>query len=329
MKLTRARLATQLLDEGREPADVVDHFGAMQGQDLPGLLTSLALRTPSRSVERVQEAFTDGQIVRTWPQRGTLHAVGATRLREVLTITRERTNLDKYLSGRGVSAEQMERARDVTGMELSGGPKTRAHLVEAWRAAGLPTDKSGARHYLMVQSLTGVTAFGPLQGRQQLVVLVDDWIKPTDIPNRADVLDGIVSRYVRSHAPTTISSIKWWTGLPLRDIAPVLQRRGWQVDEAGWLWGDVEPSYVSARSLYLLPPYDEFMLGYDDRNVSIPAGRERDIHNGYGVFTGSIVYGGRTIGTWSRPGGKVVTDLFSPVTDSLHARIRTTAGKLP
>ncbi|NLT30563.1 MAG: winged helix DNA-binding domain-containing protein [Propionibacterium sp.] len=56
-----------------DPADVVGHLGCMQGQDLPGALVSVALRTEARSVEAVRAAFDDAGLVRSWPMRGTLH----------------------------------------------------------------------------------------------------------------------------------------------------------------------------------------------------------------------------------------------------------------
>src|SRR5690606_32274847 len=50
--------------------DVVRAFGGHQGQDLPGVIASLALRTGGR-IDPVLDAFTAGDIVRGYPMRGT------------------------------------------------------------------------------------------------------------------------------------------------------------------------------------------------------------------------------------------------------------------
>ena len=51
-------------------------FGAHQGQDLPGVVASLALRTPG-GTDAVTDAFTAGTVVRGYPMRGTVFAVAA------------------------------------------------------------------------------------------------------------------------------------------------------------------------------------------------------------------------------------------------------------
>ncbi len=77
--LGRARLVAQrLVGPGfPRPVEAVAAFGAHQGQDLPGVLSSLALRTTNRSMARVLDAFAAGEIVRGYPMRGTVFAVAA------------------------------------------------------------------------------------------------------------------------------------------------------------------------------------------------------------------------------------------------------------
>ena len=59
------------------PAEAVRRLGAMQGQDLPGALLSTALRTAEGTRADVEAALDSGEIVRSWPMRGTLHLVAA------------------------------------------------------------------------------------------------------------------------------------------------------------------------------------------------------------------------------------------------------------
>ena len=69
-------MTSLLLDDrptdDRTVAGVVEWFGAMQGQDFASVTWSLGLRTGSTRDE-VGAAFESGQILRTWPMRGTLH----------------------------------------------------------------------------------------------------------------------------------------------------------------------------------------------------------------------------------------------------------------
>src|SRR5690625_4294161 len=72
------------------PLEAVRHLGAVRAQDLPGALTSVALRVLRGSREDVRAALNSGQIVRTWPMRGTLHLVPAEDAGWMMAITGDR-----------------------------------------------------------------------------------------------------------------------------------------------------------------------------------------------------------------------------------------------
>jgi hypothetical protein len=81
-------------------ADVVRWLAALQAQDYPGVLTSVALRSGSRDRAAVVAALDAGQVVRSWPMRGTLHLVAAEDLVWMLRL----------LTPRVVSGAAMPRA---------------------------------------------------------------------------------------------------------------------------------------------------------------------------------------------------------------------------
>ena len=82
------RLAAQRLAGERHPtvAAAVRTMTALQGQDLPGVLCSAALRTDGGSLTGVRAAMDAGEVVRSWPMRGTLHLVAAEDLGWMIAI---------------------------------------------------------------------------------------------------------------------------------------------------------------------------------------------------------------------------------------------------
>ena len=70
-----------------DAADAVRWMTASQAQDLPGALTSTALRTRSRSLDGARAALDTGAVVRSWPMRGALHLVMAEDLGWLLDLT--------------------------------------------------------------------------------------------------------------------------------------------------------------------------------------------------------------------------------------------------
>ncbi|MCQ9368709.1 winged helix DNA-binding domain-containing protein [Brevibacterium sp. 91QC2O2] len=101
------------------PAEVVAGMGAMQGQDLPGVLSSIALRTGPRDVDQriaeVVAAFAAGSLVRGYPMRGTVFALpgaDAAWITELCAGPQRRAQPKRY-ERLGLSSEQVARSRDI------------------------------------------------------------------------------------------------------------------------------------------------------------------------------------------------------------------------
>ena len=73
--LTARRLQAQRIvaPVATSPADAVRQMGAMQAQDYHAALWAVGLRTQDATRAQVEDAIARGDIVRTWPMRGTLH----------------------------------------------------------------------------------------------------------------------------------------------------------------------------------------------------------------------------------------------------------------
>src|ERR1700712_1827967 len=98
LRLTAQRIPGPRLSS---PLDAVDWLTAVQGQDLPGALTAIALRTESLDRAAVTDAFNSGQLVRSWPMRGTLHVMTA----------RDMPWMVRTLGSRGLAAAKGRRAQ--------------------------------------------------------------------------------------------------------------------------------------------------------------------------------------------------------------------------
>ena len=87
-ELSLLRMAAQRLVGPRAatPLDAVRWLTAVQGQDLPGALTSVALRTAGGTRAAVTAALDAGEVVGSWPMRGTLHLVAADDLPWMLEL---------------------------------------------------------------------------------------------------------------------------------------------------------------------------------------------------------------------------------------------------
>nr|WP_240895704.1 winged helix DNA-binding domain-containing protein [Kineococcus siccus] len=322
-------------------AQVVRHLGALQAQDLRAAATAVALRHGAADVAGFRAALAAGEVVRTWPMRGTLHLLAAEDAGWVLGLTAPRTVTALTTRRRelGLTEAVAERARDVAVGVLTGGRAARrAELAAAWTAAGL--DVGGQRTPVLLAhlALTGTLVLGPPQGREQLVVLLAEWVRSPRRLEGEDALAEWARRYVTGHGPATAHDFAAWTKLPLtaarRAFAGV--RAGFEALDVDGVEHLVAPDAVellaasgaAARAVHLLPGFDEFLLGYADRHhVLAPEHADAVCPGGNGVFRGMVVTGGHIVGTWVRERGTAATTPFTAfapaVTAGVERRLRT------
>jgi hypothetical protein len=330
----RLRLASQGLAGAGERPDsaggVVRWMTAMQAQDMQAALWAVGVRLPGLGLSAVREAIDTGTVVRSWPMRGTLHLVAPEDLRWTLELTADR--LTKGIAARhrelGITWADVEKCRDIALAVISTeGPVSRTGLFKVFDAAGQPTQGQRGIHILGTLCRHGWLVQGPLAGNQQLIVAFENWIPVSRRLDREEAIAEFLLRYVRSHGPATVRDFAWWTQIPLTEVRAALEAiRGGLVElefEGSSYWlspetaGLLDTGVPGGRSVLLLPGFDEFLLGYTDRSLVLPAEHANKIvPGGNGVFKKTLVSRGEVVGTWAvegkSPGAAVVPKLFDP-----------------
>ena len=318
--VARMRLIAQgLVEPIGDAAEVVRHLGCTQAQDYPGSTASIALRTRERTLVGVRAAYDAGTIVRSWPMRGTLFAVAAEDLGWMLGVTAaavQRSTV-KRRAELGLTDDILARSAAVAREALAGGGLVRADVLAAWAEAGLPVDAGRGYHQLFHLAVDGVICLGPTDGTQQRFVLTQEWITA---PRRLEGTDAVAEwwlRYATSHGPASVAEFRWWTKLLARDVAPAVEAvrdRLTTIEVDGqelWLAPDLPDRYArlakDAARPFLLPGFDEVVLGYGDRSYVMTREQEALVVPGRnGVFKPTLVVDGRAVGTWTKPTRKGV-----------------------
>lgn len=322
LRLVSLRLAGPAL---ADPVQVVQHLGALQAQDLPGALTSVALRSVDSETAGVVEALARGELVRSWPMRGTLHLVPSADLGWMLSLTGDRMIAGAAQRRRnlGITDELIDDARRRALDALAERtPLTRADLFAVWDQAGLLHQPQVGGHLLARLCQEATLVLGPIVAGEQLVVSYADWITDPRTLDRDSALAELARRYLRSHGPANAAELARWSSLPVtearRGIAAV--RSEFEVYTAQDQEYLMEPGLLDrladhrshARRLLLLPGFDEFMLGYADRGFAVPAAHlDKIVPGNNGMFRATIVKAGRVIGVWTR-GGTKARPRFAP-----------------
>ncbi|WP_127125309.1 winged helix DNA-binding domain-containing protein [Georgenia sp. SYP-B2076] len=320
LRLVAQRIAGPGLPTATE---VVRWLTAMQAQDYPGALASVALRTagraPGANADRdagIEAALDCGAVVRSWPMRGTLHLVPAEDLGWMLSLTTDRllAGAARRRAQLGIDEAMIDRAGQLAHDALEGGRSTsRAELMAVWDDAGLLGVKQRGYHLLWTLSQKGLTCFGPTGGAEQRIVLLDEWVPHPRRLSRDEALGEWVLRYFRGHGPATRKDFMWWTKLTAAEakVGLAVAREHLErveVDGVEHLMDPATPALLDAArgaagGVFLLPGFDELLLGYQDRSATLPpAFAERIVPGGNGMFRPTVVAGGTVVGAWRRTG---------------------------
>jgi hypothetical protein len=316
-QLALLRIAAQRIvdpDFG-DAADAVAWLTAVQGQDRTGAVTAIALRTASADRAGVEAAFTAGRIVRSWPMRGTLHVVAAADLGWLLDLTAARM-IAATAARRleiGLDDETLALARTSIVAALTGNAaKSRAEVMSVLDTAGIPSGRIGYS-VLFHLAQQRILCFGPVRDGEQLIVLNDDWIRQPRSLERDEALGELALRYFRGHGPATVKDFSRWINLVAADVKiglalarPALSSI--DVDGIGYLMDPQTPDRLEerlaeARGVFLLPGFDEYVLGYSDRRAYLPPEfAHLIVPGGNGVFRPTVLSDGRIVGTWAYSG---------------------------
>lgn len=343
--VAQARLVAQRLAGPAAPTatEAVRWMTAVQAQDLAGALTSVGLRSAGRLRAEVVEAIDAGEVVRSWPMRGTLHLTTAEDLPWMLRLLAPRVVRSSRArrSALGLDDAQLGRARELSVGALDGGRRLRrADLFAAWARAGL--DPAGQRgvHLLGYLAMTGTLVLGPTDAAgEQLVVLLDEWVpRPREL-ERDEALGELAVRYFRSHGPATAGDLSRWGGLTAGDTrtAVALARAALascDLDGTEHLLDPLTPARLSAartaaEGVLLLPGFDEFLLGYRDRTAQLdPVHADRIVPGGNGMFRPTVVSAGRVVGTWTRTGRGARRGITATPLDSFAPHVESAVAGL-
>jgi hypothetical protein len=333
------RLAQQRLSQNRfhTPGEVVAWLGAVQSQDYLGAKWSLGLRMQAAADDMIEQAFNDGTILRTHVMRPTWHFVMPADIRWLLELTAPRVNAANAYMVRQLELDDalFRRSNDVIANALQGGQMcTRAELGVALAKAGILAEGLRLGYIIFRAELDAVVCSGPRRGKQFTYALLDERAPHARRLPRDEALAGLTRRYFTGHGPATVRDFAWWSGLTVADARAGLGMLASDlthevIDGQTYYYpASMPPAVESPEQAFLLPTYDEILVGYASFDKSRSGGQAI---NQNVVFNPRIVIGGRIAGSWQRTFNKgvVIVEIvpFAPLTAAEEAAIAAAAQR--
>jgi hypothetical protein len=308
--IVRRRLAAQRISAPRfaRPAEVVAWLGAVQAQDYLGALWAVGLRLADAHERDVERAIAERAVVRSWPMRGTLHFLAAADARWMIDLLAPRVaaSAANRLRTMGIDDAVLARARRALTKQLEGGRRlARPAAYEVLERAGIATKGQRGLHVLWRLAHEALLCFGPRQGKQHTIVLLEEWLPGARRLPADEALPELARRYFTGHGPATTRDFAWWSGLTLTEARRATEMAGKLLDEevlAGErYWSSPGPS-VRARGgdrAHVLPAFDEYFVGYADRSAAIPAAHAKRV-TPFEILGPVVLLDGRVVATWKR-----------------------------
>jgi len=343
-RLFNQRLAAAAQGAATTPADLVAHLGAAQAQDFAGAKWSLGQRLWPTTDAAIEEAFNQGEILRTHVLRPTWHFVAPADVRWLLALTAPRVHRLNRPMYRQLELDEatLVRCGAVIEQTLRGGePLTRDELKAALEAAGITAlggpDRPGQRlaYAVMWAELEGLIVSGPRRGKQFTYMLLDERAPQARTLDREEAPAELARRYFTSHGPATADDFARWSSLTLTEARRGLAAVGDALQQADvdgqtvWFAGDPLPPRDPSPTAHLVSIFDEYTIGYKEWRA-IGGEAYGDMLRGMGnALQNVILVDGRLVGTWRRTLTKNVVsvelNLLSRMTEVQEHAIRAAA----
>lgn len=326
IRLLNQQLAAQ---EFARPEEVVSHLGAVQAQEYRLMRWAVGMRTRRPSAAAFQEAYDSGRIIRLHLLRGTWQLITGEDYPWMLSLCAEKARrvIEGWMSANhiAISEEEYSRIRDIL-VRCAGdkGSVTKEDFAQALLERDIVMDDHRLSYHIRMGELAGVLCSGLLHPMKPTYALVSDRIRVGEKMDRDEALTLLARKYFRSHSPATLEDFIWWTGLNINDCKRGIAALGAELETIR-LGGTDFYLHENARTrgfrkgqMILLPPYDEYLIGYKSRGLSLPEAYRHRAHNNSGNFYPIILSDGIVCGNWKPFSDQLSFEMFEEA-DSLSA----------
>ena len=293
-----------------DPAEVVSRMGAIQAQEYRLMRWAVAMRTKKPSAKAFKEAYDSGRIIRLHLMRGTWQLITAEDYWSTLELCAPKSIsvIKGWMNSNKISIpdEEMLQIREIL-LQTAADKRsvTKEDFVQVLAEKGIMMDDHRLSYHIRMAELSGLLCSGDLLPMKASYVLTSDKLKPKVKVDRDEALMRFTRKYFQSRQPATLEDFVWWSGLNVSDCRKGIVLLGDAIHVEHWkgrnfyLTDNCRTRGFRKGQFLLIPPYDEYLIGYKSRNIVLPPEHRHHAHNNSGIFQPIITHGGIVCGNWS------------------------------
>ena len=308
------------------PEDIVAWQGAMQAQDYNYFRWAIGIRQRTPQLVGLQEAFAKAELLRLHLLRCTVQVVSHTDIGWLLPLCKERnlrTLQSWHKSINTLFSENHFEELTQALQELLAGSKSlpKKAIAEELKSLGFLLDDRLLTSLLVRSEIEGLLCSGVMQGREATWALLSERVPIICSLTPDEALKQLALKYFRSHSPASLEDFVWWSGLTKTQCRKALALIAREIEEIKieeemmYLYHKTLDCPDYAKMVLLLPPYDEYLIGYKSRWVALEKKHTAKAHNNFGIFKPVILHEGRVVGNWKasidKQGENLTIDFFA------------------
>lgn len=330
-------LSQQLISpQWDRPSEVVAHMGAMQAQDYRMVRWAVGMRTRRHRADVFRKEYDAGDIIRLHLLRGTWQLVAKADYWWMLDLCAPRavSVIRGWMSANHISIsddEQQAISEIIVDVADAKGSITKEDIALALAEKGVNMTDQRILYHIRLAELNGTLCSGNLLPMKATYALAQNKVPRTDSMSRDEMLMRLARKYFQSHAPATFEDFVWWSGLNVTDCRRGIQLLGPELRCERWnpagTHGAADGRQAREYTFYihqscrtrgfrrgntlLLPPYDEYLIGYKSRQLVIDAAHMAHAYTNNGIFHPVIAHDGHICGNWSPWAAHLKTSYFT------------------
>lgn len=311
MDIIKTRLLSQQLNatQFKTPAEVVGWMAAIQAQDYRMMRWAVAMRMKNPSLAAFEKAYNQGDIVRIHLMRGTWQLVTREDLPYWIALCGKRSaavikgwmNANKII----ISEEEIQKVRTIMASLMHGRRNVmKAEIAETLQSQGMGMDDHRVSYHIRFAEVEGWICSGDLDKTKPTYCLVEEKIGPLPQVDETEALERLTRKYFMSRGPATMEDYMWWSGLP-----KTLCQQGLAMiaDELNVVYINNDSYYIhntcrhrgaKKGGVLLLPPFDEYLIGYKSRYHALKPEHTAFAHTNNGIFYPIVAVNGKIVGNW-------------------------------
>lgn len=278
--------------------DLVKHLWAIQSQDIGQAMRVVWSRISGSTKKMIVDALRNGEIIRTWPMRGTLHYLAPENVHRMLDLCASKTLpwFKKRREFLWITDKDSELALKIIEQNLRWWKNlTRSELGKVLQEGGIDMQTQRVYHLACYAATRKLICFWPPTEKEETFVLLDERVKKPEEINRDQQLAKLADMYISGHGPITVDDLARWSWLWKTDCKKAIsfvENNCEKISYQDKIYYYKKPSskiQSSWNSVLLLWWFDEYFLWYKDRSIVADTTHYVKLFTKNGIFFPLIV----------------------------------------